>query len=83
MEEKHFVRHTVVGRVFVFSPLITKDQVDRLSVQSLVQQNFGGSASNLLMNLIQSDAVRVDDFDAIEQLIQDRRKRKASESSEE
>ncbi|MGI8770708.1 MAG: BlaI/MecI/CopY family transcriptional regulator [Acidobacteriaceae bacterium] len=81
MEQKGFVRHTVRGRVFIFQPLISKEEVDGRSVQTLLQQNFGGSASGLLINLFESDAVASADLDGIEQLIRDYRKRKASDSS--
>jgi BlaI family penicillinase repressor len=77
MEQKGFVRHTPRGRVFVFEPIISKEEVDRQSVQVLLQQNFGGSASGLLINLLESDAVAAADLDSIEQLIRDYRKRKA------
>jgi predicted transcriptional regulator len=70
----------VRGRVFIFEPLISKEEVDRRSVQALLRQNFGGSAGGLLINLFQYDAVPSTDLDAIEQLIRDYRKRKANET---
>jgi len=76
MEQKGFVKHVVRGRVFVFEPLISKEKVDRQSVQVLLQQNFGGSARGLMVNLLESDAVASSELDAIEGLIQEYRKRK-------
>jgi predicted transcriptional regulator len=81
MEQKGFVRHTVRGRVFIFAPLISKEEVDEQSVKTLLQQNFGGSASGLLINLLQSDAVPASDLDAIERMIHDYRKRKMNDST--
>jgi predicted transcriptional regulator len=81
MEQKGFVRHSVRGRVFIFEPLISKEEVDEQSVKTLLQQNFGGSASGLLINLLQSDAVPASDLDAIERMIHDYRKRKMNDST--
>lgn len=76
MEQKGFVKHVAQGRVFIFEPLISKKNVDRESVQVLLQQNFGGSAHGLMVNLLESDAVAPSDLDAIEGLIQEYRKRR-------
>ena len=46
MENKGFVRHTARGRVFVFEPMVKKDDVDQRSVEVLLAQNFGGSATS-------------------------------------
>lgn len=76
MEQKGFVKHVARGRVFVFEPLISKEKVDHQSVQVLLQQNFGGSAHNLMVNLLESNTVASSDLDALEGLIQEYRKRK-------
>ena len=76
MEQKGFVKHVARGRVFVFEPLISKEKVDRQSVQALLNQNFGGSARGLMVNLLESEKVASSDLDAIEEMIQDYRKRK-------
>ena len=81
MEQKGFVKHSVRGRVFVFEPLISKERVDKQSVQALLQQNFGGSARGMLINLLESNAVPESELVAIEGLIQEYR-RKNGQSSE-
>lgn len=81
MEQKGFVRHSVRGRVFIFEPLISREEVDEQSVKTLLQRNFGGSASGLLINLLQSDAVPASDLDAIERMIHDYRRRKMNDST--
>jgi BlaI family penicillinase repressor len=81
MEQKGFVRHAARGRVFVFEPIVRKEAVDQQSVQALVNQNFGGSARGLLLNLLESDAVAPSDLDAIEGLINEYRKRKKTPAS--
>lgn len=82
MEQKGFVRHTARGRVFVFQPLVSKEKVDQLSVQTLLKQNFGGSARGLLVNLLESNAVEPSDLDALEGMIQEYKRRKIEQTAE-
>jgi BlaI family transcriptional regulator, penicillinase repressor len=76
MENKGFVRHTARGRVFVFEPTVKKDVVDQRSVEALLAQNFGGSATGLFVNLLESDAVPAADIAALERMIREYKKRK-------
>lgn len=80
MENKGFVRHTARGRVFVFEPMVKKDEVDQRSVEVLLEQNFGGSATGLFVNLLESDTVPAADIAALENLIREYKKRKKSAS---
>ncbi len=82
MENKGFVRHTVRGRVFVFEPMVKKDDVDQRSVEVLLAQNFGGSATGLFVNLLESDAVPAADIAALEKMIREYKKRKKSAAVE-
>jgi BlaI family penicillinase repressor len=78
MENKGFVRHTARGRVFVFEPMVRKEEVDQRSVEALLAQNFGGSATGLFVNLLESDAVPAADIEALEKMIREYKKRKKS-----
>ena len=69
MEQKGYVDHEAKGRVFVFRPLVTQEEVDRLSVEALLEQNFGGSAQSLFVNLLRSENLKASDIDAMEALI--------------
>lgn len=82
MENKGFVRHTARGRVFVFEPMVKKEDVDQRSVELLLAQNFGGSAKGLFVNLLDSDAVPDDDIAELEQMIHEYRKRKQTTVAE-
>jgi predicted transcriptional regulator len=81
MENKGFVRHTARGRVFVFEPIVKKEEVDQRSVEALLAQNFGGSATGLFVNLLESDAVPAADIDALEKMIREYKKRMKSAAS--
>jgi predicted transcriptional regulator len=80
MEEKSLVRHVSRGRVFVFEPCVTRDQVGRLSVQTLLEQNFGGSPAQLLVNLLEAGPVKEPELEELEALIRNYRKQKGDGS---
>lgn len=82
MENKGFVTHTARGRVFVFEPVVKKEEIDQKSVEVLLAQNFGGSATGLLINLLETDAVPASDIAALEEMIRDYKKRKQGEPSD-
>lgn len=69
METKGFITHVSRGKVFVFSPLVSQQEVARVSVGTLLQQSFGGSASGLLVNLLESDGLQSSDLREMENLI--------------
>jgi BlaI family transcriptional regulator, penicillinase repressor len=76
MEEKGLVRHVSRGRVFVFEPCVTREQVGRLSVQTLLEQNFGGSPAELLINLLEAGPVKEAELEELESLIRNYRLQK-------
>jgi len=69
MEEKGLVHHTSRGRVFVFEPRVSREEVGRLSVRTLLEQNFQGSPSKLLLNLLESGPVDLAELEELEALI--------------
>ena len=77
MENKGFVRHTTRGRAFVFMSCVTRDEIGRVSAKRLVDRNFQGSHTAMLMNLLDSNHIKEDELDALERLIQQYRERKA------
>ncbi|MEA2260854.1 MAG: hypothetical protein QOJ51_3679 [Acidobacteriaceae bacterium] len=75
MEQKGFITHESRGRVFVFRPLVTRKAIDHLSIQALVSRNFRGSASGLLINLLESSPIKKQQLDELEAYIREYRKR--------
>ena len=73
MEQKGFVRHVNRGRVFVFVPRVSRDEVGKLSVRNLLEQNFGGSSSELLVNLLEANPVDESELEQLESLIRNYR----------
>lgn len=79
MENKRFVRHTLRGRAFVFSPRVTRDEVGGSLTKNLLNRTFQGSASALMMNLLDSNHVNNEELDALEALIRGYRERKSKD----
>lgn len=69
MEEKGLARHTSRGRVFVFEACVSSKEVGRLSVRTVLEQNFQGSPSKLLVNLLESGRVDSAELEELEALI--------------
>lgn len=70
METKGFVTHTVSGKAFVFRPLLSEYEATRASVDSLLNQSFGGSIRGLMVNLIEGGRLKKSELREIEDLIQ-------------
>jgi predicted transcriptional regulator len=79
MENKGFAQHKMRGRAFVFVPCVTRDEIGRLSAERLVDRNFQGSHTAMLMNLLDSDHLKEEELDGLEKLIQRYRERKVKE----
>jgi BlaI family penicillinase repressor len=77
MENKGFVQHTMRGRAFVFMSCVTRDEIGRVSAKRLVDRNFQGSHTAMLMNLLDSNHIKEEELDELEKLIQQYRERKA------
>ena len=75
MEQKGFIAHESRGRVFVFKPLISRKTIDQRSVQTLLSQNFGGSATGLFLNLLETGTFEENDLNALEDQIRKYRRK--------
>lgn len=81
MEEKGLARHSTRGRVFVFAPCVTRDQVTRMSVQNLLEQTFAGSLTDMMVGVIETGTVKESELEELEALIRNYRTQRASPSS--
>ena len=81
MEQKGLVRHASRGRVFVFEPRVTREEVGRLSVRTLMEQTFGGSPAELLVNLLEAGPANENELDELEALIRNYREQRREPSS--
>lgn len=81
MEQKGLVRHLVRGRGFLFEPSVSREEVGKVSVQRLLEQNFGGSPAELLVNLLESKPVAEEELEELESLIRKYRLQKRDSGS--
>jgi BlaI family penicillinase repressor len=79
MEGKGFISHTTRGKVFIFEPIVSQQDIAQASVQSLLKQSFGGSASGLLVNLLETQALKTSDLEKMEDLIRNYRLTRSSQ----
>ena len=79
METKGFIQHTVKGKVFFFAPTASEQEIAKMSVHKLLKQSFSGSARGLLVNLLESDALKSSDLREMESLIRKYRRSKEAE----
>jgi predicted transcriptional regulator len=82
IEQKRFGRHNARGLVFIFEPRVTRKEVGGLSVRNLLQQTFGGSPTELLLNLLEGSPLDEAELDELEALIKRYRTPRRAESSE-
>jgi predicted transcriptional regulator len=75
MEQKGLITHEARGRVFVFTPLVSRKTIDHLSVKALLSRNFRGSAAGLLINLLEASPIKKKDLDELEAYLQEYRKK--------
>jgi BlaI family penicillinase repressor len=75
MEQKGFITHESRGRVFIFTPLVSRKTIDSLSVQALVSRNFRGSAAGLLINLLETSSIKKKELDELEAYLREYRKK--------
>lgn len=76
MEEKGLAKHTNQGRVFIFTPCVTREQVARLSVQNLLENTFSGSLTEMMVGVIEAGTVKESELEELETLIREYRKQR-------
>ena len=78
MEGKRLVTHRLQGRAFVYKAKVRRDQVNRLSISAMLQSHFGGSPTELLLNLLDDERINAAELKELEELIRRHRKEKGS-----
>jgi predicted transcriptional regulator len=69
MHRKGFVRRKKEGKSFLFSPKLRKDTIARGIVGDVLSRVFEGSASDLVLNLLETADFDFDELDEIRKLI--------------
>lgn len=71
LEDKGYVRHTKVGKAFVYHPLIERTEARRAALRHVVARFFGNSPELLVSNLIQDEQLSKRDLQKLKSLIEE------------
>lgn len=69
LEQKAYVRHKAAGRAFIYRAAIERDEAQRSLVQHMLSRFFDGSPRELVLNLLESEAVDDRELDRLRELI--------------
>ena len=76
LEQKGHLKKIADDRAYIYSPTKPQQQVVGSMVKEFVHRVFNGSASPLLVHLVEDPGTHADELDAIEKLLKERRKKK-------
>ena len=74
MVRKEYLKRTKNGRAFEFTPILEEVSVGRSMLQDLMTRVFDGSATSLMLQLLETGDVDSEELAAIRQLINRRAK---------
>ncbi len=69
MVRKKYLKRTKKGRAFEFTPLLEEDRVGRSMLQDLMTRVFDGSATSLMLQLLETGDIDSAELAAIRQVI--------------
>src|SRR5438874_8336301 len=59
LEQKGYLRHEAVGRMYVYTPVVPADTAQRAALQRVIDTFFGGSAADAIALLRSSESLRL------------------------
>jgi BlaI family penicillinase repressor len=74
LHRKGKVKRTLKDRAYFYKPIISRTQVVSQTINDLVDRLFGGSAENLVMNLIETKRLDAEKLSRLNQLLEEMRK---------
>ena len=78
LREKGFLESQREGRMDVYQPRVTRQQVARRSLRDLVDRFFAGSPTALVSQLLDSENLSAEEIEAIRREVDRRLRRKAT-----
>ena len=76
MEKKGVVTHRSEGRQFVYSPLVSEEEVHRTMVGDLKERLFQGDVAAMVSHLIREEDIDPAELERLEKLIEEARNAK-------
>jgi predicted transcriptional regulator len=65
LEKKSHLTHREDGRTYLYRPTQSQDKARKRVLKHLIHHVFGGSASSLVANLVETGDLTLEDLDAI------------------
>lgn len=69
LEQKGYVRHKAAGRAFIYTAVVARDEAQRSVVNHVLSRFFDGSPRELVLNLLESEAVDARELERLRELI--------------
>lgn len=69
LERKGFVRRDEAGVAHVYHPAVTREQVSRTRLKSLLDELYDGAAAPLVLQLVKQERFTDEEFDALHRLV--------------
>ncbi|MEA2663843.1 MAG: hypothetical protein QOI11_787 [Candidatus Eremiobacteraeota bacterium] len=69
LEQKGYVRHKAAGRAFIYKAVVARDEAQRSVVNHVLSRFFDGSPRELVLNLLESEAVDASELARLRELI--------------
>lgn len=73
LESKGYVSHDVRGKSFIYQPAVERAQAQRSALRNFLGRLFGGSAEDLVLRLIEDEALTPAQLEQIRKTVQPRR----------
>jgi predicted transcriptional regulator len=71
LEQKGYIKHTKEGRAFVYHPLVERGDALRSAVRNLVSRFFNSSPELLVLNVIESEKIDVEELKRLKHMIEE------------
>ncbi|MBU0638444.1 MAG: BlaI/MecI/CopY family transcriptional regulator [Planctomycetes bacterium] len=69
LEQKGFVRSDKSGLAYVYRSRISRERISRSRLEKLLSQLYDGAAGPLVMHLVESERLTVDEINKLQELI--------------
>lgn len=71
LHRKNKVERTLQERAYFYQPIVSRGQIVKNTVNDLIERMFGGSAENLVMNLVETKKLTPEKLAKLNQLIKE------------
>ncbi len=71
LEDKGYVTHEKVARAFIYKPRVDERQARSRALRHLIARLFNGSASQLVLNVLEDGQIDAEELSALKKLIED------------